>query len=307
MNFLFASSHSLAIPIAKSLLKVPGFSGFLTKPDALSGRDRSLRENSFSFGVIDLGRPIFKADSASEISKLLIRNEIDLVITCAYGKLISEELLNIPTHGWLNIHYSSLPKWRGAAPVQRAIMAGESEIGYSIFKMDKGLDTGAVLFREVFNFSNEESCSRVLEKLSNLAATKIVELLKEINNWKFQIQDEEGATLDPKILKEERRLNIHESAMSLVNKVRALDINGGAFLIFRGENLNIQEAIINDESENDSNSQSLGEIFNSNGKILIKVGTGLIEVLRLQSPGKKSLLAKDWLNGANLLPGEKVE
>ena len=74
MNFLFASSHSLAIPIAKSLLKVPGFSGFLTKPDALSGRDRSLRENSFSFGVIDLGRPIFKADSASEISKILIRN-----------------------------------------------------------------------------------------------------------------------------------------------------------------------------------------------------------------------------------------
>ena len=301
MNFLFASSHRLAIPIAKSLSEIAGFKGCLTNPDKPKGRNRELQPNDFSSELISSDFGIFKPGSDFELKEVLLNYEIDLVVTCAYGKLITDALLVLPKYGWLNIHFSHLPKFRGAAPVQRAIWAGESNIGFSIFKMDSGLDTGDIAVIRDFEFNEHEKASEVLRKLTFEAIPETIKIINNIQTQVFTKQAEFGASNAPKISRPERKIVFSNLAAEEFLRYRAMDMNGGVYGIFRGAECTLSFLEIREKD------LPVGQVVVSGKEVLVGFLDRAVVIDKVKFPGKKEMSAIDWINGARIHPGERFE
>ena len=298
MTIFFASSSSVGIPIARELLKEKLVDGFISNPDKPSGRNREIQPNLFAIWAETSNLKVHKPTNNSEL-KTIIENS-ELILTCSYGLLINADLLTIPKLGWLNVHFSLLPKYRGAAPVQRAIQNGDSETGYSVFKMDEGLDTGDILYQEKFPIPPEIKASELLEKLSFSAASKITQLLSMKSTWTFKKQIGD-VSLAPKIRKEENRINWSASAKSIFNNFRALDFNGGTHTFFRDEKIDVLEMSMSDFKLEG------GKLMVQGNRLFVGAGTGSLEVTKIRPAGKKIMSVKDWLNGARITPGEKFE
>ncbi|MEN9735306.1 MAG: hypothetical protein RL129_16 [Actinomycetota bacterium] len=301
MRFAFASSSEITEPIARALSSLDGFVGFISNPDKPTGRNQIVLPNSFSKWAQNLGFSPFKPESNTDLEKYISNNDIQLIITCAYGKLIPSTLLNKVPLGWLNIHFSMLPKYRGAAPVQRAIINGDPKTGYSIFKMDEGLDSGPLLVTEEVVIPENIKASELLNMLSKASSYKIVDLLADTDSWMFTKQDENMATHAPKISKDENRINFNQNATEIINKSRGLDINGGVWAMFRGEKHLFSEiSFAKKEVEP-------GEILIEDNKLFVGCKNGSILVGEIQPAGKKTMQVTSWLNGARLQQGERFE
>ena len=298
MTIFFASSSSVGIPIARELLKEKLVDGFISNPDKPAGRNREIQPNLFAIWAETTNLKVHKPTNNLEL-KTIIENS-DLILTCSYGLLINADLLSIPKLGWLNVHFSLLPKYRGAAPVQRAIQNGDSETGYSVFRMEEGLDTGNILYQEKFPIPPEIKASELLEKLSFSAASKITQLLSMKSTWTFKKQIGD-VSLAPKIRKEENRINWSASAKSIFNNFRALDFNGGTHTFFRDEKIDILEMSMSDFKLEG------GKLMVQGDRLFVGAGTGSLEVTKIRPAGKKIMSVKDWLNGARITPGEKFE
>ena len=298
MTIFFASSSSVGIPIARELLKEKLVDGFISNPDKPAGRNREIQPNLFAIWAETTNLKVHKPTNNLEL-KTIIENS-DLILTCSYGLLINADLLSIPKLGWLNVHFSLLPKYRGAAPVQRAIQNGDSETGYSVFRMEEGLDTGNILYQEKFPIPPEIKASELLEKLSFSAASKITQLLSMKSTWTFKKQIGD-VSLAPKIRKEENRINWSASAKSIFNNFRALDFNGGTHTFFRDEKIDILEMSMSDFKLEG------GKLMVQGNRLFVGAGTGSLEVTKIRPAGKKIMSVKDWLNGARITPGEKFE
>ena len=298
MTIFFASSSSVGIPIARELLKEKLVDGFISNPDKPAGRNREIQPNLFAIWAETTNLKVHKPTNNLEL-KTIIENS-ELILTCSYGLLINGDLLTIPKLGWLNVHFSLLPKYRGAAPVQRAIQNGDSETGYSVFRMEEGLDTGNILYQEKFPIPPEIKASELLEKLSFSAASKITQLLSMKSNWTFKKQIGD-VSLAPKIRKEENRINWSASAKSIFNNFRALDFNGGTHTFFRGEKIDVLEMNLSDFT------LEVGKLMVQGNRLYVGAGTGSLEVTKIRPAGKKIMSVKDWLNGARINSGEKFE
>jgi methionyl-tRNA formyltransferase len=298
MSIFFASSSSVGIPIGKSLIDAGLVDGFISNPDKPVGRNREILPNEFAIWASSTSIPIHKPTSNEELLKIIRESEV--VVTCAYGLMINEELLTVPKLGWLNIHFSMLPNYRGAAPVQRSIQKGDTESGFSIFKMDKGLDTGELLFQEKYPIAPQIKASELLLKLSELAGAKLPQLLQQRDDWKFSKQIGDVSTA-PKIDKSENRINWGEDAMRIFNNFRALDFNGGVHTFFRGEKIEILEMQIADTKSDPGMIQSKDHV------LLVGSGSNSLEISELKPAGKKAMKVRDWLNGARVAVGEKFE
>ena len=156
------------------LMETKAVSGVITSPDKPSGRGQKLSENEFAQFCSKLNLPVFKPASHTELNEMLSLQKPDLVITVAYGRLIKKAELQIPKYGWLNIHFSLLPRWRGAAPVQYAILNGDQDTGVTVFKLDEGMDTGPIYSQSVYKLLGKESTQELLEVLSSNANYPIV-------------------------------------------------------------------------------------------------------------------------------------
>ena len=298
MTIFFASSSSVGIPIARELLKEKLVDGFISNPDKPAGRNREIQPNLFAIWAETTNLKVHKPTNNLEL-KTIIENS-ELILTCSYGLLINADLLSIPKLGWLNVHFSLLPKYRGAAPVQRAIQNGDSETGYSVFRMEEGLDTGNILYQEKFPIPPEIKASELLEKLSFSAASKITQLLSMKSTWTFKKQIGD-VSLAPKIRKEENRINWSASAKSIFNNFRALDFNGGTHTFFRDEKIDVLEMSMSDFKLEG------GKLMVQGNRLFVGAGTGSLEVTKIRPAGKKIMSVKDWLNGARITPGEKFE
>jgi methionyl-tRNA formyltransferase len=301
MNFIFASSDALAWPIAKNISKLQGFQGFLSKPDKASGRDLKIRPNSFTQICLENGFEVYRPENLVEIENFLKAKNIDTIVTCAYGVLIKEPLLSLLKSGWLNIHFSVLPTYRGAAPVQRAILNGDALSGYSIFKMDAGLDTGPVLFSEAVSIEENEGSAQLLSRLSNMASTKIFDLLENSSSWKFEKQNESGVTVAPKIDKNELQIDWKRPANEVHNQIRGLDFNGGAWTSFRSNRITI---LAGEKSERALGPGLLEVVEN---ELFVGTVTNALKIVELKPAGGKNMSAKIWLNGARIQAGDKFE
>ena len=298
MKLAIAATPEVAIPTLDALLHSDHEIAFvITKPDSKSGRGQKILPSPVAVwshaNKVGLLQPI----SINEIADQL--REIDLVVTIGYGSLIGEEILTLPRFGFINLHFSLLPRWRGAAPVQRAIEAGDEEVGVSVFRLDKGMDTGPIFRSARISTPASSNTGELFQTLALLGVGPVLESIAAIANGEEpKAQDENGATHAFKLSKEEGRLDWSQEGPALVNKIKAFSPHPGAWTIFRDEKLIVEKAALGDQSI------AVGAIVEVENMLYIGCRNGSVQIFNLRSAGKRSLSARDWLNGARLKPNE---
>jgi methionyl-tRNA formyltransferase len=219
----------------------------------------------------------------------------DAAVVVAYGLILPQAILDAPKHGCLNIHASLLPRWRGAAPIHRAIMSGDAETGVCIMQMEAGLDTGPVLLREATQIGAEETTAQLHDRLSAMGAALVVEALSRLTDLKAEPQPDDGVTYAAKIDKSEARIDWSASAEEVDRKIRGLSPFPGAWCEFDGERLKLLSSRLS------SGSGAAGEVLDDT--LTIACGIGAIEVLTLQRAGKGAQPRDVFLRGMDIPKG----
>jgi methionyl-tRNA formyltransferase len=246
------------------------------------------------------GVELHKPESVDEISRLAA--QCDLVITIGYGVLLPETTLNIPRHGFINLHFSALPRWRGAAPVQRALEAGDTTTGVTVFKLDAGMDTGPIYTKLPYDISSAMNTPELLKDLALLGVKAVIDALSLIENGANPtVQESEGATRANKLTSEEAEIDWFGNSSAIVNKIRAFYPNPGAWSTFRDVKLKIDSAKVSDVKLKPA------EIAQQGKAILVGTGDGAIELITVKPAGKGAMSAQDWANGQHLIANEKFE
>ena len=293
MRILFAGTPDVVIPslnwIASSEHELLGI---LTRPASAQGRSSALIDSPAA--EFAKNNSINLYTSIDEITSEDLLSSVDLVIVIAYGKIIPNDLLGIPKHGWINVHFSLLPKYRGAAPVQRAIWNGEKISGISIFQLDAGMDTGPLYLQKTVSIDQVQTSGECLEMMSHLVPEMLGETLNKIQNLEPPTpQDNSVSTLAPKIAKSESRINWSDSASSIRNMVRALNPAPRAKSTFRDNEVFFYEVNVSDmRSEKAS-----GTISFENQRLFAATNDFDIEIVKVQSSGKNVMSGADWYRG----------
>ena len=300
MRLAVAATPEVALPTLEWLLSSEHqLVKVITQPDRPAGRGRNLRESAVAQWGNDHQIPVVKIAAADQLPGAL--TDIDLVVTIAFGILIPVSTLAIPQHGFINVHFSALPQLRGAAPVQRAILQGDTEIGISIFQLDKGMDTGPVYLTSVHAILEGESSGQLLTRLSALVPQDLDRVLSMISAAKSPIAQSGAGTFAPKISKEEARIDWNQPSVDVVNRVRAFTPTPGAWTQWRGEKFHINE------SKSSSLKLPVGEIALIDGSLLVGCGDSAVEVTSVVPFGKSAMKAAEWARGARLVPGDHFE
>ena len=301
MRICIAATPSVAVPTLDALL-ASGHQivSVITRPDAPAGRGRNFRSSAVSDWASLNKVQLHKPESSDEISLLVA--QCDLVVTIGFGVLLPETVLNIPKFGFINLHFSLLPRWRGAAPVQRALEAGDSTTGVTVFKLDAGMDTGPIYTSLPFDISPTTNTADLLENLASLGVQAVLDAISLIESGQSpKVQSSEEATRAYKLTSEEAQIDWSQGSLAIVNKVRAFYPNPGAWSIFRGIKIKIDAAIVNESI------LKPGEIALQDKAVLVGTGDGAIELLTIKPAGKSAMSAGAWANGQHLLSHEKFE
>ena len=239
-----------------------------------------------------------KLDDESEINYLK-KLKPDMVVVVAYGKILPEKLLNIENLSFLNVHASLLPRWRGAAPIQRAIMMGDKETGISIMKIVPKLDAGPILIQSKLSINNKINYVEMSEKMSDLGAKLIIDALELIKNNKanFTPQDETKVVYAKKIEKIESKINWNESAEEILAKIRAFYPNPGTWFELNGKRIKVTKAIAVEKTD------KVGTIIDPN-KMIIACKKNALQILELKKEGKKLMQVNEFLKGNKIKIGQ---
>jgi methionyl-tRNA formyltransferase len=228
--------------------------------------------------------------------------QCDLVITIGFGLLLPASILTIPKFGFINLHFSLLPRWRGAAPVQRALEAGDTLTGVTVFQLNAGMDTGPIYTSIPFEISPTINTPELLNELSKLGVPAVLDTLSAIESGVAPTpQLNDGATRADKLNSNEAQIDWSQDSVSIVNKVRAFYPNPGAWTIFRGAKLKLDSVGFCDEV------LKPGLLSIQGKKVIVGAGNGSIELLLVKPSGKNSMAAQAWVNGQHLLPDERFE
>ena len=268
--------------------------GLITNPDKATGRGMNIVPNELASWGMSNGINVLKPDSRDHLKDLIKTLNPDIVITIAYGQLIPEELLNLPKHGWINVHFSSLPRWRGAAPVQWAILSADKETGVTIFQLDKGMDTGPVYLSESVSIERDETTEMLLTRLSNIGADLAIQSLSKIQTGiKPVAQFNSGVTLAPKITKNDGKIDWHENTDEIFNRYRALAGNPGIWTLLGELRLKIDSLEISNRVEK----ISPAEVLISDEHLLVGANNGVIEIKTLTPAGRSQMSAAEFIRG----------
>jgi methionyl-tRNA formyltransferase len=283
LNWLITSEHQLL--------------SVITQPDRPAGRGRTLKESVISEWARENDVPCFKPASVTETATLI--EGADVLLTIGYGVLLPEELLSIPMHGCLNLHFSLLPRWRGAAPVQRAIEAGDSVSGVTVFQLDPGMDTGPIYSVKRFALDSDITSDELFSELGVLGVEAVEDSLNAIKaGIRPEPQKSDGATRAMKISKEECEIDWNLDAQLISQKIRAFTSSPGAWTRFRGEAVKIDSVNISEET------LQPGLLKVVNKELLVGTSSNAVSIGFLTPAGKSRMDAKSWLNGARLGDGE---
>jgi methionyl-tRNA formyltransferase len=295
LKIVIASSALVGVPVLEQLIKDNQLIAAISSPDQPSGRGRILTQNKFAQRCEELGVITYKPESDLELRELLIRISPDVVVTAAYGKLIKQSELVLPKHGWLNIHFSLLPRWRGASPVQHAILHGDKETGVTVFKLDKGMDTGPIYASCEYELKGDETGGELLEILSHQALAPLQSALTAIENGKIPVpQSEHGAIYAPKLAKAQGRIDWSQDAYLIERAIRAFNPWPGSWCSFNNTRLVIVTArVFNGDF---SVATTPGELI-INKSVYVKCGSDFLELLTVKPEGKKVMSASEWQRG----------
>lgn len=299
MQIAVAATLEVAIPTLELLLKSNHeLVCVITQPDRPSGRGLTLKETEVAGWARENNIEIHKPVNQSEL--VAIVEGLDLVLTIGYGVIIKEEILNLPKFGFINLHFSLLPKWRGAAPVQRAIEAGDLTTGVTVFKLDKGMDTGPIYLQKDLAITKSATSGSLLKELSQSGALVVMEALSDIEQGKTpQVQSEKGASRAEKLSKEEGRIDWKTPAEQIDRKIRAFNPAPGSWTTFRDEVVKIDSVLLSEKP-----SSKPGEILVSEKDLFVSTATNSLQILSIKPAGKPVMNASAWLNGARITTQE---
>lgn len=308
LKIVFAGTPEIARLTLENILKHQFNVGLvLTQPDRPAGRGMKLTPSPVKLLALEHEIEVFQPNSFRNNPEALqkIRDFApDIMVVVAYGLILPAELLSIPRLGCINIHVSLLPRWRGAAPIQRAVLAGDKFSGVTIMQMDEGLDTGAALLTEQIAISDDDTSGSLHDKLAHLGAEKIVEYLANPSHYISQEQSRDGVSYAAKLSKEEAQINWSESAELIVRKIRGYNPFPGSYSYLNGQLHKFWHAHIVQGIQ--SKAQSGTIMHASNDKLWIVCGDGaVISVNEIQEAGAKRKTSAQYLQGKSDLVGQR--
>lgn len=310
MRLIFAGTPDFAAVALEALLNTHHtLVGVYSQPDRPAGRGRKLMPGPVKQVALNAGIPVFQPESlkTEEAQKELANLRADVMIVAAYGLILPKNVLTLPTLGCLNIHASVLPRWRGAAPIQRAIAAGDSESGITIMQMDEGLDTGAMLLKVTTPINSDDTGGSLHDRLADMGGQAIVEALELLEKGDLipEAQNNDLACYAHKLSKEEGHINWTDTATAIERLIRAFYPWPGTYGNLSQQRIRIHQAtVLNDES-----GQPPGTVVQREREgIDIACGTGTLRITRLQLPGSRAQSVNDLINGGKqlLLPGQEL-
>jgi methionyl-tRNA formyltransferase len=307
MRIVFFGTPEFAVASLRALLRERfTVAGVVTQPDKPQGRSRStLVPPPVKTAALEAGLPVLQP--ARPIGDLFLaglrRLEADLGVVVAYGHILRPEVLETPPRGMINVHASLLPRFRGAAPIQHAILAGDRETGISIMRMEEGLDSGPVLHRLAIPVADGETAGTLTPKLAELGATALVEALSLLSagSVKPQPQDETRAIYAPKISRETARLDWTRDAAQLERQVRAFDPVPGAWTMLDGAPVKLFGAMAA------VGAGEPGTVLAASDRLVIAGGSGAIAVREVQPAGRNRLTVESWVRGRGIAAGSRLE
>ena len=296
MKVVIASSSYVSKPLISLLSssREHELIGLITNPDKATGRGMNIVPNELASWGMSNGINVLKPEGRDNLKDLIKTLNPEIVITIAYGQIIPEDFLNLPKYGWINVHFSSLPRWRGAAPVQWAILSADKETGVTIFQLDKGMDTGPVYLSESVSIERDETTEMLLTRLSNIGADLAIQSLSKIQTGIEPVaQSNSGVTLAPKITKNDGKINWHENTDEIFNRYRALAGNPGIWTLLGELRLKIDSLEISNRVEK----ISPAEVLISDEHLLVGANNGVIEIKTLTPAGRSQMSAAEFIRG----------
>ena len=294
MRIAVAATPEVAIPTLDALLACEHeLVCVITRPDAPAGRGRALQATPVANWAVTNSVKLFKPATSQSLGELI--EDLDLVVTIGYGLLLPIEVLEKPKYGFINLHFSLLPRWRGAAPVQRAIEAGDSVTGVTVFQLDAGMDTGPIYLSTQIPLSVSTTAEQLFESLANLGVEPVLKTLDLIERGERPSpQEDKGATKAYKLSKEEGLIDWNSDAEVINRKINAFNSDPGAWSNFRGQIIKINKVRVSNESA------VAGVLKAIEKSIYIGTGTSALELLEVTPAGKAQMSATSWANGARL-------
>ena len=295
LRLIFAGSPAAAVPSLEALIAGPHeVVAVVTREDSPQGRKRQLTPTPVAERAERAGIRVIRANRLAPVSDELRTLGADLGVIVAYGGLIREPLLSAPRNGWINLHFSLLPKWRGAAPVQRAIMAGDTETGTAVFQLVEELDAGPVFAQESVPVTPLQSAGHLLDALAVSGARQLARVVDDIAAGRAHAVAQTGEpSAAPKLGLEDGRIDWNQPADRVSARIRGVTPEPGAFTTLGSDRLKILEIA----PARDAARIAPGELVGANSAVLAGTATDPIELVLVQPAGKKPMRAADWWRG----------
>ncbi len=305
MKIIFMGTSAFAIPSLLAINSHHQLSAVVSQPDRPKGRGKKLaftpvKECALANQLAVLQFGDIKKEEAYEQIKAL---EADLIVVVSYGQIIPQNILEYPSLGCINLHASLLPKYRGAAPIQRALMAGEKLTGITTMFMDEGLDTGDIIKQVKIEISEDMDHGELETILAQKGARLLLDTISDLQKGSYErrIQDNSEATYAGTLKKEDEIIKWSDSAFAIHNRVRALSPLPGAFTMINGSKIKIFKTRVVDTDER----CEIGRVCSvGNEGFTVQTGNGILEILEIQKEGKKRMLCRDFLRGFKLNSGD---
>jgi methionyl-tRNA formyltransferase len=293
---IFMGTPDFAVPSLRALAGCYAVAGVVTQPDRPAGRGRAPRQSAVKSAALDLGLPVFQPETlrSPEALEQLRAWEPMAIVVAAFGQILRKDMLELPPHGCLNVHASLLPRWRGAAPIQHAIWAGDAETGVTVMLMDEGLDTGPILSQRGTPIDPATTATTLHDTLAELGASLLLETLPGYLAGELAPypQPAEGVTLAPSLKKEAGRIDWAQSAVEIDRQVRAFDPWPGTYTFWGDERLKVLSGLPFEGS-----GALPGTVVSHADGPAVVTGEGLYVLWRIQPPGGKPMPASAFVNG----------
>lgn len=296
MRVLFAGTPAVAVPSLDALVGA-GFDvvAVLTRPDAPLGRKRVLTPSPVAARAAELGIGVIRAAKVdAAVTEQIAAAAPDVAAIVAYGGLIPRPALDIPRHGWINLHFSLLPAWRGAAPVQRSLIAGDDVTGAVTFLLEEGLDTGPVFGTLTEAVRPDDTAGALLERLSHSGAVLLTQTLSAVDAGRAAAVPQQGeVSLAPKLTLEDGRLDWQQPALAIGRRARGVTPEPGAWTTLDGQRIKLEPVILRPGDP----ALKPGHLALAGKSVLVGTGSHPVELTRVQPSGKKMMTAADWARG----------
>jgi len=294
-SIVFMGTPEFAVPALERLIEHHDVIGVVTQPDRPAGRNRQVQMSPVKQVALAHDIPVFQPEKLRRPEAIdeLRQWQPDVYVVTAFGQILPQAVLDIPPHGSLNIHASLLPRWRGAAPINAAIRAGDAESGITIMKMDAGLDTGPILTQRAIPLASDETAQTLHDKLARLGADLLIETLPGYlcGDILPQPQDDSRMTFAPRIQKEEGRIDWTQDAASIERMTRAFTPWPGTVTQWNDRQLKIHSGAVSEGSAQP------GQVVERGGRVAIGTGEGLFYPVRVQLEGKNAVSIEDFTRG----------